>query len=191
MSEEVRGLRRPVVAGLDGSKESLAAADWAAREALRRGLTLRLVHAWEGLPDDGAGLPEIRVPQYHAWRVLRAAREQTPWGCAARRLRLARAAHQGYPGRGGAHADPGAGRARTRELLGPWRAKYPRAVVRENLHEGRAPTSSYARRAGPDCRWWVGGGVPRWACTRVRWPTRCSTTSAGRSRWYRTTDGGL
>ncbi|MEW2494740.1 universal stress protein [Streptomyces nodosus] len=35
-----------VTAGLDGSRESLAAADWAAREALLRGATLRLVHAW-------------------------------------------------------------------------------------------------------------------------------------------------
>ncbi|MCX5009130.1 universal stress protein [Streptomyces sp. NBC_00638] len=68
-------MTRPVVAGLDGSKESLAAADWAAREALRRGLPLRLVHAWEGLPDDGTAvdLPEIRAPQYHARRVLRGA----------------------------------------------------------------------------------------------------------------------
>ncbi|MER5435241.1 universal stress protein [Streptomyces sp. NPDC002588] len=70
-------MTRPVVAGLDGSRESLAAADWAAREALRRGLPLRLVHAWEGLPDDDtdAGLPEIRVPQYRARRVLRGALE--------------------------------------------------------------------------------------------------------------------
>ncbi|MGW5699332.1 universal stress protein, partial [Streptomyces asiaticus] len=34
-----------VTIGLDGSPESLAAADWAAREAQRRGLPLRLVHA--------------------------------------------------------------------------------------------------------------------------------------------------
>lgn len=37
-------MTRPVMAGLDGSQESLAAADWAAREALRRGLPLPLVH---------------------------------------------------------------------------------------------------------------------------------------------------
>ncbi|MFF0096366.1 universal stress protein [Streptomyces canus] len=69
---------RPIVAGLDGSRESIAAADWAAREALRRGLPLRLVHAWEGLPEDDsdADLPELKAPQYHARRVLRAAVER-------------------------------------------------------------------------------------------------------------------
>ncbi|MEU9135310.1 universal stress protein [Streptomyces sp. NPDC048404] len=40
---------RPVVVGLDGSPECLGAADWAAREALRRGLPLRLVHASEAM----------------------------------------------------------------------------------------------------------------------------------------------
>jgi nucleotide-binding universal stress UspA family protein len=38
---------RNVTVGLDGSPESLAAADWAAREALLRGSQLRLVHAWQ------------------------------------------------------------------------------------------------------------------------------------------------
>ncbi|MGI5467206.1 universal stress protein [Streptomyces sp. CA-132043] len=36
-----------VVVGIDGSAESTAAADWAAEEALRRGLPLALVHAWD------------------------------------------------------------------------------------------------------------------------------------------------
>ncbi|MFF4794316.1 universal stress protein [Streptomyces sp. NPDC001276] len=64
---------RPVVAGLDGSRESLAAAHWAAREALRRGLPLRLVHAWEGQPETAGrpDLPEVRVPQSRARRMLR------------------------------------------------------------------------------------------------------------------------
>ncbi|MEU9859985.1 universal stress protein [Streptomyces sp. NPDC047971] len=39
-------MSREIVAGVDGSPESLAAADWAAREARRRRLPLRLVHAW-------------------------------------------------------------------------------------------------------------------------------------------------
>ncbi|MEV5145703.1 universal stress protein [Streptomyces sp. NPDC052727] len=39
-------MTRPITAGVDGTAESLAALDWAAREAVRRGLPLRLVHAW-------------------------------------------------------------------------------------------------------------------------------------------------
>ncbi|NML54124.1 universal stress protein [Streptomyces sp. R302] len=39
--------RRTVIAAVDGSAESRAAAQWAAREALLRGLPLHLVHAWQ------------------------------------------------------------------------------------------------------------------------------------------------
>lgn len=64
---------RQVVAGVDGTPEGLAAAEWAAREALRRGLLLRLVHAWEaGLPEGATevALPELKAPQLHARHVL-------------------------------------------------------------------------------------------------------------------------
>ncbi|MGW0770490.1 universal stress protein [Streptomyces sp. NPDC002676] len=39
-------MTRPITAGVDGTEESLAALHWAAREAVRRGLPLRVVHAW-------------------------------------------------------------------------------------------------------------------------------------------------
>ncbi|MFF9088568.1 universal stress protein [Streptomyces sp. NPDC014991] len=39
-------MSRTVTVGLDGSQESRAAAEWAAREARLRGLPLRLVHVW-------------------------------------------------------------------------------------------------------------------------------------------------
>ncbi|MCL6735989.1 universal stress protein [Streptomyces neyagawaensis] len=48
---------RYVIAGVDGSTESLAAAHWAARESLRRGMELRLVHAWEWHPRPPASVP--------------------------------------------------------------------------------------------------------------------------------------
>ncbi|GKQ37908.1 universal stress protein [Streptomyces sp. A012304] len=70
---------RPIVVGVVDTREGLAAADWAAREALRRGLPLRLVHAWEaGLPEGetGSALPELKAPQHHAHQVLRTALER-------------------------------------------------------------------------------------------------------------------
>ncbi|MEU2995236.1 universal stress protein [Streptomyces griseoincarnatus] len=39
-------MTRPITAGIDGTEESLAALAWAAREAVRRDLPLRVVHAW-------------------------------------------------------------------------------------------------------------------------------------------------
>ncbi|MFJ9535957.1 universal stress protein [Streptomyces sp. NPDC101225] len=42
---------RTITVGLDGSPESRAAAEWAAREARLRGLPVKLVHAWEAIPE--------------------------------------------------------------------------------------------------------------------------------------------
>ena len=52
---------RTVVAGLDGSPESRAAVEWAAREAELHGLPLKIVHAWEPVPDPIAQAPSSAV----------------------------------------------------------------------------------------------------------------------------------
>lgn len=54
-----------VVVGIDGSPQSMAAADWAAREALRTGRPLRLVHAWHPLAGD-ADYP-VHAESRHRW----------------------------------------------------------------------------------------------------------------------------
>ncbi|WP_055557995.1 universal stress protein [Streptomyces sp. NBRC 110028] len=55
-------MAHPITAGLDGSPESLAAAEWAAREARCRHAPLRLVHAWmpPAQTARGAQAPEMR-----------------------------------------------------------------------------------------------------------------------------------
>ncbi|MFI1398682.1 universal stress protein [Streptomyces sp. NPDC020681] len=54
-------MERHITAGIDGSSESVDAADWAAREALRRGLPLHLVHAVDE-PASRTRLPELDAP---------------------------------------------------------------------------------------------------------------------------------
>ncbi|MET7481683.1 universal stress protein [Streptomyces sp. NPDC005538] len=63
----------PVIVGVDGSEESLAAAEWAAREAVRRDRPLRLVHAWNWHPREGAGEQATAAQRYLARRSVRAA----------------------------------------------------------------------------------------------------------------------
>lgn len=56
-------MTRPVVVGIDGSSQSIAAARFAAHEAIRCGLPLRLIHAWHSLPVvPGVGMLESDVP---------------------------------------------------------------------------------------------------------------------------------
>ncbi|MFJ9535948.1 universal stress protein [Streptomyces sp. NPDC101225] len=76
----------PVIAGVDGSAESLAAAQWAAREALRRDRPLQLFHAWNWHPrqDDGEGATAAQ--RHLARRSLRAAEDRVRRTCPGVRL---------------------------------------------------------------------------------------------------------
>ncbi|WP_326718476.1 universal stress protein [Streptomyces sp. NBC_00243] len=60
-------MARTVIVGLDGSPESRAAAEWAAREAELRGLPLKLVHVWEPVPEPMAQAPLLGAETQQHW----------------------------------------------------------------------------------------------------------------------------
>ncbi|UXY25806.1 universal stress protein [Streptomyces sp. HUAS TT20] len=75
-------MTRPITAGVDGTEESLAALAWAGREAVRRELPLRVVHAWRFHPHEAEGAGD-RDTQ-HRWvsdgvtEAVRAVTERHP-----------------------------------------------------------------------------------------------------------------
>ncbi|MFG3203814.1 universal stress protein [Streptomyces sp. NPDC048192] len=58
---------RTITVGLDGSSESRAAAEWAAREAELRGLPVKLVQVWEPLPEPTAQAPLLGAETHQHW----------------------------------------------------------------------------------------------------------------------------
>ncbi|MGW2615691.1 universal stress protein [Streptomyces sp. NPDC001500] len=68
---------RTVTVGLDGSRESRAAAEWAAREAKLRDLPLKIVQVWEPVPEPMAQAPLLGAETLQHWteRVPREAAE--------------------------------------------------------------------------------------------------------------------
>ncbi|MDH6501062.1 nucleotide-binding universal stress UspA family protein [Streptomyces sp. SAI-149] len=70
-------MARTVIVGLDGSRESRAAAEWAAREAQLLGVPLTLVHVWEPVPEPIAQAPLLGAETQQHWteRIPREAAE--------------------------------------------------------------------------------------------------------------------
>ncbi|MER6073380.1 universal stress protein [Streptomyces sp. NPDC001817] len=60
-------MNRTVTVGLDGSPESRAAAEWAAREAALCGLPLKIVHVWEPVPEPVTQAPLLGGETRQHW----------------------------------------------------------------------------------------------------------------------------
>ncbi|MFF7647576.1 universal stress protein [Streptomyces canus] len=74
-------MTRSITVGLDGSLESRAAAEWAAREAELRRVPVRILHVWEPVPEPMAQAPLLGAETQQHWS------EKIPHDC-AERLRL-------------------------------------------------------------------------------------------------------
>ena len=121
---------KPIVAATDGSEESLRAVGWAAREAVLRGVPLRLVSAAALLPRMIGG--HASVVAVHAWH--------TP------QLDISRAGHA--PAEPAAYVFQTEAARELEALLDTWREKYPDVPVGQDVvhgHPGRALAGLSAR----------------------------------------------
>ncbi|MFE1732453.1 universal stress protein [Streptomyces bacillaris] len=60
-------MARSITVGLDGSPESRAAAEWAAREAALRERPVRLLHVWQPVPEPMAEAPPLGTETHQHW----------------------------------------------------------------------------------------------------------------------------
>ncbi|MFF3873603.1 universal stress protein [Streptomyces sp. NPDC001978] len=60
-------MSRTITVGIDGSPESRAAAEWAAREARLRDLPVKLVQVWEPVPEPIAQAPLLGAETHQHW----------------------------------------------------------------------------------------------------------------------------
>jgi nucleotide-binding universal stress UspA family protein len=84
----------PIVAGTDGSEESLAAVQWAAVEAVRRRVPLRIVHVLEDHTGPAADTQILRHDPHHRGWV----RHDLPHGARSALARASRRAKDAAPG---------------------------------------------------------------------------------------------
>jgi len=84
----------PIVAGTDGSEESLAAVQWAAVEAVRRRVPLRIVHVLEHHTGPAAHTQQLRHGPHHPGWV----RHDLPHGAKSALARASRRAKDAAPG---------------------------------------------------------------------------------------------
>ncbi|CBG67985.1 putative stress-inducible protein [Streptomyces scabiei 87.22] len=66
---------RPITAAVDGTPESLAALAWAGREAVRRDLALRVVHAWQWEPHEAVAVDREGQARWAEEALAEAARD--------------------------------------------------------------------------------------------------------------------
>ncbi|WP_338894488.1 universal stress protein [Streptomyces sp. TG1A-60] len=66
---------RPITAAVDGTSESLAALAWAGREAVRRGLALRVLHAWRWEPQEAITVDRDGQAHWAGQALAEAARD--------------------------------------------------------------------------------------------------------------------